>query len=120
MNLTPTIDKINSLANTETSKFFCPSYTKTKTKRRQGRPRKQLPDVSEGVREIHNLPQYEKVTEVDRQILTTPEKQPTPMSPGPTLGELLQSAPILGKKRSREIEPHVSRDVFAEKSQQVS
>ena len=27
---------------------------------------------------------------------------------------MLQSAPILGKKRPREIEPHVSRDIFAE------
>ena len=96
---TATIEKLNSLANSETSKIFCPSYTKTKAKRRQGRPKKQLPDISEGVRDINNLPQYEQITEVDRQMLTTPIKQPTPMSPGPTLGELLQSAPVLGKKR---------------------
>ena len=44
---TETIDKLNSLANSETSKVFCPSYTKTKAKRRQGRPKKQLPDISE-------------------------------------------------------------------------
>ena len=66
------------------------------------------------MREVGNLQQYETVTDVDREILTTPAKHPTPTSPGPTLGELLQSAPILGKKRSREIEPHVSRDIFAE------
>jgi hypothetical protein len=109
-----TIERLNTLANTESSKLYCPSFTKTKSKRKQGRPKKQLPDVSEGVREVGNLQQYEPVTDVDRYILTTPVKHPTPTSPGPTLGELLQSAPILGKKRSKEIEPHVSRDIFAE------
>ena len=39
---TETIEKLNSLASSETSKLFCPSYTKTKAKRKQGRPRKPL------------------------------------------------------------------------------
>ena len=110
---TKTIERLNSLANSENSKLFCPSYGKIKSKRKQGRPRNQLPDVHEGVLEVANLQPME-VTGIDRIILATPEKQPTPMSPGPTLGELLQSAPILGKKRARETEPHVSRDIFAE------
>ena len=51
--------------------------------------------------------------QLENEILATPSKNPTPTTPGPTQGELLQSAPILGIKRSREIEPHVSRDIFA-------
>ena len=109
-----TIDRINVLASTESSKLLCPSFTKTKSKRKQGRPRKQLTDICEGVLEVGNLQQYETVTDVDRAIFATPAKHPTPTSPGPTLGELLQSAPILGKKRAREIEAHVSKDIFAE------
>ena len=31
-----------------------------------------------------------------------------------TLGELLQSAPILGRKKARDIEPHVNRNTFQE------
>ena len=31
-----------------------------------------------------------------------------------TLGELLQSAPVLGRKRARDIEPHVNRNIFQE------
>jgi len=83
-----TIERLNTLANTESSKLYYPSFTKTKSKKKQGRPKKQLPDVSEGVREVGNLQQYEPVTDVDREILTTPVKHPTPTSPGPTLGEL--------------------------------
>ena len=73
-----TTERLNTLANTESSKLYCPSFTKTKSKRKQGRPKKQLPDVSEGVREVGNLHQYESVTDVDREILTTPVKHPTP------------------------------------------
>ena len=58
-----TIDRINVLASTESSKLFCPSYKKTKSKRKQGRPRKQLTDVCEGVLEVGNLQQYETVTD---------------------------------------------------------
>ena len=100
---TDTIDRINLLASTETSKLFCPSYKKTKAKRKQGRPRKQLPEVSEGVHEITNLRQYEHtVTDPAREILenlilVTPLKHPS-VTTGPTLGELLQSAPILQKR----------------------
>jgi len=64
--------------------------------------------------DVGNLQQYETITDVDIATFNTPAKHPTPTSPGPMLRELLQSAPILGKKRSREIEAHVGKDIFAE------
>jgi hypothetical protein len=36
---TKTVGRLNTLAITESSKLFCPSFTKTKSKRKQGRPR---------------------------------------------------------------------------------
>ena len=33
------IERLNTFANTESSKLYCPSFTKTKSKRKQGRPR---------------------------------------------------------------------------------
>ena len=71
---TETIERLNSLASSETSKLFCPSYTKTKAKRKQGRPRKFLPKVSEGMKDITTL---HTTADSDREhlenaILTTP------------------------------------------------
>ena len=49
--------------------------------------------------------------------MRTPVKEHTPEPSSPTLGQLLQSAPILGRKRERiELpeQPYVSKDVFQE------
>ena len=74
------IEKLNSLASSETSKLFCPSYTKTKAKRKQGRPRKSLPKVSEGVNDITNLHTIADSgrEQLENEILATPSKNPTP------------------------------------------
>jgi hypothetical protein len=47
-------------------------------------------------------------------ILATPTKERKDTNQSPSLGELLQNAPILDRKRIREIEPHVDRNTFME------
>ena len=97
------IDRINDLANTETSQIYCPLHAKIKTKRKQERHRKQLPAVDAGVMTIMNRqPCINTDKAPDREtlenlLLATPTKNPTPITPGTTLGELLQSAPVIGK-----------------------
>lgn len=48
-------------------------------------------------------------------IAATPRKNDREEGEELTLGELLQSAPILGRKRAREVERHIGRDIFQEK-----
>jgi hypothetical protein len=47
-------------------------------------------------------------------LTTTPRRLQREEGEAMSLGELLQSAPILGRKRAREIEPHVNRNIFQE------
>lgn len=47
-------------------------------------------------------------------ITATPRKNTREEGEAMSLGELLQSAPILGRKRARYIEPHVNRNIFQE------
>ena len=47
-------------------------------------------------------------------ILATPTKEKEDTNQSPSLGELLQNAPILDRKRIREIEPHVDKNTFME------
>jgi hypothetical protein len=59
----------------------------------------------------------EIIEQYENSPLRTPIRDPKTDPSSPTLGELLQSAPILGRKRGRDepIEPpHVSRDMFQE------
>jgi hypothetical protein len=64
-----------------------------------------------------DVTEQEIIEQYENSQLRTPTRDP-PMDPSsPTLGELLQSAPILGRKRGRDepvILPHISRDVFQE------
>ena len=64
---------------------------------------------------LHTVAESDR-EQLENEILVTPSKNPTPVSPRSTLGELLQSAPILGRKRARDIEPHIGRDIFAEET----
>ena len=113
------IDNINRLSNAPNSILFCPSFQKAKAKRKQGRPRKEIKDSTE-IRSPRT-PQFtaEATTEVQIQayedfLTTTPRKNPREEGEDMSLGELLQSAPILGRKRAREVAPHVNRNIFQE------
>jgi hypothetical protein len=94
---------------------------KAKAKRKQGRPRKELKDTAE-IRSSHPIPpQFTVETNTEMQIqayedflTATPRISSREEGEAMSLGDLLQSAPILGKKRAREVEPHVSRNIFQE------
>ena len=47
-------------------------------------------------------------------LAVTPRKERDESTQSPSLGELLQNAPILDRKRLREVEPHVDRGTFME------
>ena len=113
------IDKINRLSNAPNSILFCPSFQKAKAKRKQGRPRKEIKEPTE-IRSLHP-PQFTAETTTEVQIQTyedfltaTPRKRSREEGEAMSLGDLLQSALILGRKRPREVEPHVNRNTFQE------
>jgi hypothetical protein len=98
------VDKINRLSNAPNSILFCPSFMKAKAKRKQGRPRKEVKDIAE-IRSSHPIQLADEtntqaqINEYEEFITATPRKSTREDVEDMTLGELLQSAPILGRKR---------------------
>jgi hypothetical protein len=91
---------------------------KAKAKRKQGRPRKEM--TTNEIKNSHP-PQFTDDTNTEVQIqayenllTTTPRRLQREEGEAMSLSELLQSAPILGRKRARDIEPHVNRNIFQE------
>ena len=114
------VDKINRLSNSPNSLLFWPFLQKLKAKKKQGRPRKQA-----RTEEIIQLQELHTHTEKDYEgmarhyeeiILATPTKEKEDTNQSPSLGELLQNAQILDRKRIREIEPHVDKNTLLQVS----
>ena len=108
------IDAINRLAGSPNSISFCPSFQKFKNRRSKGRPRKDMGEINT---KVHGL--MPMINHYEKSIiqLNTPTREPEPDLTSPTLGEVLQSTPILGRKRGRNEQlepPHISRDIFQE------
>jgi len=117
------IESINRLAASPSSLLFCPSFQKYKNRRKKGRPRKateetKINDIDYTMSQGGDMLGFKEIIEqYENSPLRTPIRDPKIDPSSPTLGELLQSAPILGRKRGRDepIEPpHVSRDMFQE------
>ena len=112
------IEKINRLANSPNSLLFCPSFQKLKAKKKQGRPRKQakIEELTQN-NDIFTTTEtnYESLSKHYEELLaTTPRKEKDESTQSPSLGDILQNAPLLGRKRHREVEPHVDRGTFME------
>ena len=111
------IEKINRLSNSPNSLLFCPSFQKLKAKRKQGRHRKQakIEDLNQNHLFTTTENNYESISKHYEELLAaTPRKERDESTQSPSLGELLQNAPILDRKRSREVEPYVDRGTFME------
>ena len=112
------IETINRLSNSPNSLLISPSFQKLKAKRKQGRPRKQA--KIEDLNQNHDIftttaNNYESISKHYEELLAaTPRKERDESTQSPSLGELLQNAPILDRKILREVKPHFDRGTFME------
>lgn len=108
------VKRINQMANTPTSRLFCPSFAKFTERKTKGRPKgpsgKVTADQMVSSKEIRRQ-------ETEQTISATPKPHEIPNpehNEEPTLRQLLQSAQTLGKIHARNSSPIVERGVFTE------